>query len=137
MRKQRKPKPPVESEASIQRRIVDYLEAHGWFVYLNRSGKMNALAGRMSGGSAKDNGSPDLFCWKWGKPTRILGDNTGDGYITRTEPCHFAVEVKRPGGKQSDAQVAWAGRYCATGHSYLLAYDHSDVERFLKGKGWL
>ena len=131
MRKQRKPKRPVESEASIQKRIVDYLEAHGWFVYLNRSGKMNALSGRMSGGSAKDNGSPDLFCW--GKnPYRHW-----HGGVEVPMPIHFAVEVKRPGGKCSDAQLAWAGRFCSTGHKLVVATSHEEVEDFLRGQGWV
>ena len=128
--KQRKPKPPVESESSIQRRIVDYLEAHGWFVFQNRS---DGLGGKIAAfATTKQSGSPDLFVWAPGMRKffeRVPQD--------ANSPRHFAIEVKRPGGKQSDAQIAWCGRYCATGHSYVLAYDHSDVERFLKGKGWL
>lgn len=130
MRKQRKPKPPVESEASIQRRIKEYLEAHGWFVFENRSGYGGKIAGFVTPQQA---GSPDLFVWGVQRGKR--GGPTPES-IPVIIPRHFAVEVKRPGGKQSPAQIAWCGRYCATGHSYVLAYDHTCVERFLKGKGW-
>ena len=128
MKKAKMPKPSVESEASIQRRIKEYLEAHGWMVFENRSGYGGKIAGFVTPQQA---GSPDLFVW--GKnPYRHW-----HGGLEVPMPLHFCVEVKRPGGKQSDVQIAWCGRYCATGHSYVLAYDHTDVERFLKGKGWL
>ena len=132
MRKPRKPKPPVESESSIQARIVSFLEAHGWFVYANRSGKMNALAGRMSGGSAKDNGSPDLFCWRRDRYYSI--DSKGGNCLA---PLHFCVEVKRKGGKCSEAQLVWAGRFCATGHKLVVATSHEEIEDFLRSQGWL
>lgn len=121
-----KRKAPVETEAQVQRRIVDYLEAHGWLVFQNRSyglgGKIAAFA------TTEQSGSPDLFAW--GKMRC-----KSDGWTI--EYPHFAVEVKRKGGKQSDAQIAWAGRFAATGHLYILASDHETVERALKERGWL
>lgn len=118
-----------ESEADIQQRIVDYLEAHGWLVFQNRS----KAGGRLAAILTKDqSGSPDLFVW--GK--RILTDlhrlTSGPYPIS----AHFAVEVKRPGEKLSDAQFAWAGRFCALGFKYIVATDHTDVERALKNAGW-
>ena len=116
-----------ESEADIQQRIVDYLEAHGWLVFENRS----KAGGRLAAILTKDqSGSPDLFAWG-------AYHTIDESHKPLAIPLHFAVEVKRPGEKQSDEQIAWAGRYCATGHKYVLAYGHEDVERFLKGEGWL
>lgn len=110
----------VESEASIQKSIVDFLEAHGFMVFTNRSGYGGKIAAFVTPQQA---GSPDLFVW-------------GVDHA-KYKPVHFAVECKRKGGKMSDAQVEWSGRYCNLGFNYVLAYSHEDVERFLKGNGWL
>ena len=115
-----------ESEADIQQRIVDFLEAHGWLVYENRS----KAGGRLAAILTKDqSGSPDLFVWG-------ACHTIDESHKPLAIPLHFAVEVKRPGEKQSDEQIAWAGRYCATGFSYIVATDHTDVERALKNWGW-
>ena len=53
------------------------------------------------------------------------------------ETTHMAVEVKRKGGKRSDSQIEWAGKFCSRGHLYVLAYDHTDVEKALRERGWL
>ena len=135
--KMRKPKPPVESEASIQRRIVDYLEAHGWFIFQNRS---DGLGGKIAAfATTKQSGSPDLFAWRDSQryDNWILDRHPELIKEMPPQPRHFAVEVKRPGGKCSDAQLAWAGRFCSTGHKLVVATSHEEVETFLRSQGWL
>lgn len=117
-----------EKESDIQKRIVDYLEAHGFLCFQNRS---DGLGGKIAAfATTKQAGSPDLFVWG-------CSIRNKDTDFEELRPRHFAIEVKRKGGKQSDAQIAWAGKYCAIGFHYVLAYGHEDVEQFLKEKGWL
>lgn len=118
-----------ETEADVQKRIVQFLEAHGWLVFQNRS---YGLGGKIAAFATKEQaGSPDLFCWKKASAlTLSLSSNEQESH-------HFAIEVKAKGNKQSAAQIAWAGRYCATGHLYVLAYSHEDVEKALRERGWL
>src|SRR5512140_2814061 len=114
----------TETEADIQKRIVQMLEVRGWLVYENRSGKMNALASRLSGGKASEKGTPDLFCWghfdkpKWGLSL----------------PIHFAVEVKRPGAKLRLEQLQWAGEYTKRGFMYVEAHSEGEVVKALQEK---
>jgi hypothetical protein len=109
----------VESEASIQATIVDYLHARGEWVFENRSGKMNALASRLSGGKTQEKGSPDIFVF--------LGNDINDIGVT------LAIEVKRPGEKQSKEQRIWQSELEGRGHLYLLVDNVDDVIAYMEG----
>lgn len=124
----------LEQEKDIQKRIVDFLEAHGFMVFQNRS---DGLGGKIAAfATTKQSGSPDLFVW--GRVKRFTWHTSEEPPPHNIwEPIHFAVEVKRKGGKQSPAQIAWAGRFAATGHLYILASDHETVEKALRERGWL
>jgi hypothetical protein len=55
---------------------------------------------------------------------RFLRFGLGVGCPDIVGCCHglsIGVEVKRPGGKQSDEQVAWQRRHVAAGGVYILA----------------
>lgn len=128
-----------ESEASVQRRIVDYLEAKGWLVFQNRSGFGGKIAAFHTPQQA---GSPDLYVW--GAIPEEFDPITGKwerakhrhrGVVPR--PIHFAVECKRKGEQPSQEQLDWAQRYTVLGHLYILADDVPIIERTLREKGWL
>ena len=49
----------------------------------------------------------------------------------------FGIEVKRPGGKPSDSQIAFRNRFISYGGAYILAYSFEDVRIKLKIEGYL
>ena len=98
-----------ETESDRQRRIADFLMAHGCIVLFNGSSKMDAFAARIAGAPKSNKGSPDLIVALPGGKTAWL-------------------ETKSPGGKQSPAQADWQRALEAIGHLYLVVYDVKDVE---------
>lgn len=71
-------------ESEIQKQCIDYLKAHGFFVWRNHVQRV-----KISGGSANNpaKGSPDIFAIKQG--------------------TFYAIEVKTPIGKVSQIQRTW------------------------------
>ncbi len=90
-------------ESDIQRAIVDYLRATGWFVVRNVTYSQTVYATK---------GIPDLVAVKKGRTVWI--------------------ECKRPGGKQSDNQCAFQCCLVAAGGQYILARSVEDVTEAVK-----
>ena len=107
-------RPPRPLEADIQRTILDYLALRGIFHYRNNSGAMvSEYKGRkrfMRFGAA---GSPDIVC--------VIGGR------------YVGIEVKRPGGKQSDDQKEFQARLEAAGGRYLVVHSVEQIHELLKG----
>lgn len=113
-------------EDEIQGAAVDYLQARGELVLENRSGKMNALASRLTGGKKSEKGSPDVIVF--------LGRRS---YLSRqVAPDHgmtLSIEFKRPGQKQSPEQMEWQANLEARGHLYLVAHSVEEVIEYMEG----
>jgi hypothetical protein len=95
-------------EADVTRQILDYLHAHGWRCLRMQSG----LFQRPNGGKARvrigEAGLPDYIVMR-GNPA------------VRTCPQMFFLELKRPGGKPSAAQMEWRRQAEADGFAVCCA----------------
>lgn len=103
------------SEKNIQDQIRDYLDRRGIY---NR--RCNVGASRMNGGiwvRFGKKGDPDLFAIFRG--------------------MHIAIEVKRPGGEQSDEQKSAMGQIRNAGAIYILAESLDDVLEYFEPPGQL
>src|SRR5450755_2577576 len=92
-------------ESAIQAQIIQYLKLKGIFHYRNNSGGfLDANKHFYRFGAL---GSPDIIC-------------VVDGQFV-------GIEVKAPGGKQSDHQISFQKRLEAAGGKYILAYSLEGV----------
>ena len=97
---------PKESE--IQKAILEWLAWKHVFHWRNNSGAMlSEYKGKTRFMRFGKVGSPDIFAMK---------DGT----------C-YGIEVKRPGGSQSEAQQEFQGEFEAAGGIYILAFSIDDV----------
>lgn len=95
-------------ENDIQRQILDYLTIKRVFHYRNNSGGMTKIYnGRKMFMRFGEVGSPDIVCV-------INGQYVG-------------IEVKKPGGKQSDNQKMFQEKLEQAGGKYILAYSLDDI----------
>lgn len=99
-------------EADIQKQILQYLELKRVFHYRNNSGGMtHEYNGKKSFMRFGEVGSPDIVC--------VI-----DGIYT-------GIEVKRPGGKQSENQKIFQENLERAGGRYFIAYSLDDVINML------
>jgi hypothetical protein len=97
-------------ESEIQKAILEWLAYKRICHWRNNSGAMvSEYKGKRRFMRFGKVGSPDIFAVK-------------DGVC-------YGIEVKRPGGKQSDAQREFQARLEAAGGRYLLVYSIEDVEK--------
>jgi hypothetical protein len=92
-------------ESAIQAQIIQYLKLKGVFHYRNNSGGFKDANNHFYRFGAL--GSPDIICV-------VKGQFVG-------------IEVKAPGGKQSEHQISFQKRLEADGGKYILAYSLEDV----------
>lgn len=98
----------VPREGVFVRQILDGLMADRWFAWRNNSGaRVAEYKGKRRFFRFGAKGSPDILAIRKG--------------------VALAVEVKRPGGKQSDDQRAWQAEWTANGGVYVLANNYGDV----------
>lgn len=102
-----------ETEAQIQRAILDYLAYRNVFHW-----RANTGAGyfRNKGGGERfvrfgEKGMADIFC--------VVGGQV------------YGLEIKRSNGKQSAEQVEWQERFEKAGGVYILARSIDDVSKYL------
>lgn len=91
-------------EHDVQSEILEHLKRRRYFFWRNNSGMMKKGRHYVRFGSV---GSPDIFCV-------IKGH------------C-FGIEVKRPGGKQSEAQVKFQDGLRGAEGTYLLVESLEDL----------
>lgn len=127
----RKPKPRkvTLTETQIQRQILDLLEAHGWQV-LRTNKFLSGNAVVVQGSIEK--GIPDL-------QARRLIEHSASIWMVDTGPEFRSwrilwVEVKRPGGKCSPAQLAWHAAARARGETVLVAESVEQVAEAIGAK---
>lgn len=97
-------------EKEIQKQIIEYLQFKNIFHYRNNTGTFsNNKGGFYSFGAV---GSPDVIC--------VI-----DG-------IYIGLEVKKPGGKQSENQKAFQKNLEAAGGKYFLVYSLDDVIKIIK-----
>ena len=96
-------------ESDLQRQILDYFALKGIFHYRNNSGAFKDSHNHFYRFGAV--GSPDIICV-------IAGQYVG-------------IEVKRPGGRQSEHQKEFQKKLEEAGGKYVLAYSLEDVLRAL------
>jgi hypothetical protein len=92
-------------ESAIQAQILQYLTLKGVFHYRNNSGGFKDANNHFYRFGAL--GSPDIIAV-------VNGQFVG-------------IEVKAPGGKQSDHQISFQKRLEAAGGKYVLAHSLDDV----------
>ena len=104
----------VKPEAKVSREVQQFLKLIGCSVYSTEQGYR-----RDKGGTRQTPGIPDLLVF-----------NGNESMV----PVFF-IEVKAPGGKLRESQVAFQSECDRTGVPYLVAYDVRDVYDFLEEKG--
>ena len=112
------PKAPQPLEKVIQKQIMDWLRLRGWFVERMNSGKIPipGVKGRMV--RLHTEGCPDVLALR----------RSPDGLTTDV----LFVEVKRPGNKPTEIQLAMHEQIRAkTGATVIVATGYEDVERQL------
>lgn len=120
-------KPPLEKV--IQKQILDYLLAKGYFVWRQNQGGIPTG----KGGFRRFNGLPGLpdICGLLGGPP-MAGLNIpdmGPYYAFRDGwPRFLGIEVKRPGGKLRPEQAAFIEKATALGHLAFMATSVADVK---------
>lgn len=93
-------------EQQIQKFIIDYLRLKGWFVYKNSTvGIYKQSTGKYI--PAQMRGVADLTAIK-------------DGHVVQ-------IEIKRPGGKQSENQIIFADDWMSHGGHYVVIHDIDEV----------
>lgn len=100
---------PRPKESEVQRAILDYLELRGIFHYRNNSGGFRDAKNHFYRFGAV--GSPDIVCVVNGQ--------------------YVGLEIKAPGGKQSEHQKEFQRRLEKAGGRYIVAYAIDDVMKFI------
>lgn len=96
------------SEHAIQRQILHYLSYRGIpHMRLNTAAVSADYKGKRRFFRSAPAGCPDIVACSAG--------------------TFLAIEVKKPGGRQSEAQKLWQENWCRAGVNYILAYSLSDV----------
>lgn len=91
----------IPTEREVQREVKRVLALHGYIVSDFSQGYRPG--GKRHGTTRQTPGVPDLYCQH------------------RTRPVRFWVEVKRPGGRLTEAQVNWrANERIAGGVVYVI-----------------
>lgn len=113
-------------EREIQKLILDYLQARGIFAWRNNTG---AFAG-------EHNGKKRFVRFGFPGVADILGiirteAEVGSGIHRNTFGRFLSIEVKRPGGKQTDDQKAFQEAVERNGGIYILASSLEDVMEVL------
>ena len=98
----------LESEADIQRTILDYLKLHRIFHWRNNSGAIKTGKRFIRYGCK---GSPDIIALHRGQ--------------------FVGIEVKGPGEDQTEDQLAFEQCVTKSGNRYIVARSLEDVERAL------
>lgn len=118
----------VPSEKSVQAAIVTLLRSIGAAVYV-----LGTRRGKDSGdySTRQTPGIPDVYALLPAPP-----ENPVLPMHCQTEPCGLWIEVKRPGGRMSPAQIEFQG------HCQMAAQPHivggvDEVIAFLERGGWL
>lgn len=98
-------------EQQIQKSIIDYLRLKGWYVYKNATvGTYKQSTGKYI--PAQTHGVADLTAIK-------------DGHVVQ-------IEIKRPGGKQSENQVIFADDWMSHGGTYILIHNIDEAMNICK-----
>jgi VRR-NUC domain len=92
-------------ESDLQRQILDYLALKRIFHYRNNSGAFDNGHGHFYRFGAP--GSPDIIC------------------VIKSQ--YVGIEVKRPGGKQSEYQKEFQRKLEAAGGKYILAHSLDEL----------
>jgi hypothetical protein len=108
----RAPTLPGRTEAEIQAEIVAYLRLHGWDVTVTSAHR------HAKGVTA---GTPDLYC------RRKVYSPIAPYCVPPLLGQRVWIEVKRPGGRVSDAQGQWHAVERACGGTVIVAYSTDDV----------
>lgn len=108
-------------EAAIQRAVVQHLSLRApsnstWFAVPN-GGPRNPIAGRLLKLEGVRAGVPDLILVRDGHP--------------------WGLELKKPKGRLSEAQLKFQQEWMNAGASWLVAYGLDDALYQLKGVGFL
>lgn len=107
------------TEAQIERALREYLEAHGYLVIKTDAGAHAKWARRVKGHAIRGDvptGFPDLVV------------------LHPTRPAVF-VEVKRPGGRLTDAQRLVHEYLRSAGYRVLVARSVEDLEELVGERG--
>lgn len=104
-------------EGAVKAAIMEYLAARRIFAVRMNSGSMfSTYKGKTYLTQMNAPGTADILAFpKW-------PDTFG-----KLIPCCLWVEVKAPGGKQSELQKSFQAQVEAEGHSYILARSIDDV----------
>lgn len=118
------PKVRALKEQDIIRAIMDFLDLKKILYLRHHPMRIGTAKGRSFPVPVRASqlGAPDLILF-------LQGD-----FLDKTKGRVIAVEVKRPGERQSPEQIAWQERLEATGTGYMIAYSVEDV-MVLCGKG--
>lgn len=108
------------TEKQVLAQVLAWLKAHGLFAWRNNSG------GRVLPG----HGGKGQFV-RWG----VVG--SGDVFVLLPPLGRLvSLECKRPGGKPSAAQVAWAEAVRAQGGGAHVVTSVEELEAALRAEGW-
>lgn len=100
------------SERDIQSQVTDWLTLKGIFWYRQNTGAMTRdYKGRRRFIRFGARGAPDIVCCIRGK--------------------YVAIELKRPGGRQTSEQAAFEANLKLAGGIYILGHSLEDVVRAL------
>ena len=92
-------------EKRVQNKILEYLRK------LENEGKRIFFQRRQAGGFSYHKGLPDIYCVYNG--------------------IHIEIEVKAPGGHQSEMQIKWQKRFEEIGIKYICCSDLNDLRVFI------
>ncbi len=93
---------PIPTEHEIQQLIINYLKYKGWYVQRLNSGRMPyEYGGKRKFMMLADKGTPDLMAFK-----SVLAPMSPVHVIATLQTRLVFVEVKRPGKKATDLQLA-------------------------------
>lgn len=130
-RQRREPTP----ESSVKSAVCDFLDLHHIW-----NTRMNVGGAKLHGCWVKfgRKGMADLLC----TPAKKLRDadilSITGGLDVCTEPHILWIETKAPKtGKQREDQLAFQVEVSRAGHSYLLVSDASQLETWLRERGYL
>jgi hypothetical protein len=114
-------------ESDIQRTILDGLAAmHIWHMRCNSGGMYGSHKGKRWAVRFGRKGMADILAIKKGAyPAH------GSGLVLLLNPIW--IEVKRPGEKQTEAQIDFQHEVQQEGHRYILAHSWEEVCTALNG----